>query len=558
MPLIYIEDRTVQNKGTAGDHRAGDVGFFRSAYFRIIYVMDRRVRVALSAAPFVLFLAVAAATFRFTMDDAFIIYRYAENLASGHGLAWNPGERPVEGFTSFSWVVLNAAAIAAGLDPEIFSKALGLVFGLATIAIMTKRTAGLRPTARLFVVAAVSSPPFAASAMMGLATALAVLLVTVAAVYSMRLSTEVSAENSWAFHAASFAAMLTRPEAAFFVAGAWAALAASSFYRNDGRGLARLILRGLPFLLLGAAYVALRHRYFGHLLPITYYVKSEGTGLITMGAVKYLGWFALVAAWPYVAAGAGVIARRPDRRSLREAAPALLGSAFFFAYLLSILPIQGTFFRFILPAFPAALLGLARLWESVEPWPKNGRFLAGVAAFAVAWHVGWAYPLGEVMDRLTVRDRALAGKALSGIEGSMLVSESGALPYYSGWRSMDTLGLTSEAVAMEGLTRENIEEFGPDLFMTYVYGAEFRVTGDQSRMIVDWLKDKGFVLAAVVQKAGPSHHFYFVRSDFERFEQTARALRSIEGIDYVPIGETMREDIPVYQPDRGPDSGSVE
>jgi hypothetical protein len=38
------------------------------------------------------------------IDEAMVSMRYAKNLAAGHGLVWNPGER-VEGFTNPLWVV---------------------------------------------------------------------------------------------------------------------------------------------------------------------------------------------------------------------------------------------------------------------------------------------------------------------------------------------------------------------------------------------------------------------------------------------------------------------
>ena len=44
-------------------------------------------------------------------DDAFISMRYARNLAGGQGLVWNPGQPPVEGFTSPAWVLLMAVFI---------------------------------------------------------------------------------------------------------------------------------------------------------------------------------------------------------------------------------------------------------------------------------------------------------------------------------------------------------------------------------------------------------------------------------------------------------------
>lgn len=43
------------------------------------------------------------------LDDAFIPFRYARNLAEGYGLVYNPGEF-VEGFTNLLWTLLVAAA----------------------------------------------------------------------------------------------------------------------------------------------------------------------------------------------------------------------------------------------------------------------------------------------------------------------------------------------------------------------------------------------------------------------------------------------------------------
>src|SRR5262245_15502 len=51
----------------------------------------------------VFLLGVRAAWF-FTIDDAYITFRYSANLARGHGPVWNVGEDPVEGFTNFLWM----------------------------------------------------------------------------------------------------------------------------------------------------------------------------------------------------------------------------------------------------------------------------------------------------------------------------------------------------------------------------------------------------------------------------------------------------------------------
>ena len=61
-----------------------------------------------AAAALILLFVYTAWVQRFFLDDAFISFRYAANLVQGHGLVWNPGELPVEGFTNLLWVLIMA------------------------------------------------------------------------------------------------------------------------------------------------------------------------------------------------------------------------------------------------------------------------------------------------------------------------------------------------------------------------------------------------------------------------------------------------------------------
>ena len=70
---------------------------------------------------------------RFVCDDAFISFRYAQHLAEGQGLVWNPGER-VEGYTNFLWVVSIAIGMLLHIDPIALSLFLGSVAGPSTEA----------------------------------------------------------------------------------------------------------------------------------------------------------------------------------------------------------------------------------------------------------------------------------------------------------------------------------------------------------------------------------------------------------------------------------------
>lgn len=64
-----------------------------------------------------------------TIDDSYISYRYAWNLASGDGLTFNPGEW-VEGYSNPLWVLLLAGPALVGIPPHWTGKLLGLAAGL--------------------------------------------------------------------------------------------------------------------------------------------------------------------------------------------------------------------------------------------------------------------------------------------------------------------------------------------------------------------------------------------------------------------------------------------
>ena len=67
--------------------------------------------------PLLVWLGWQITTSWFVCDDAFIAFRYARNLADGHGLVFNRGER-VEGFTDFLWVLELAGLWRLGVRPD--------------------------------------------------------------------------------------------------------------------------------------------------------------------------------------------------------------------------------------------------------------------------------------------------------------------------------------------------------------------------------------------------------------------------------------------------------
>ena len=71
-------------------------------------------------------------------DDAYITYRYAVNLAQGHGLVFNQGER-MDSASSLSYVLLLAGAHGLGLhDLETVASVIGSTCWTSIFAIASR------------------------------------------------------------------------------------------------------------------------------------------------------------------------------------------------------------------------------------------------------------------------------------------------------------------------------------------------------------------------------------------------------------------------------------
>lgn len=68
----------------------------------------------------------------YVIDDSFIGFRYARNLADGQGLVFNAGER-VEGYTSFLWVMIGYVGLKLGVEQLVFVQAVSVAAQIITL-----------------------------------------------------------------------------------------------------------------------------------------------------------------------------------------------------------------------------------------------------------------------------------------------------------------------------------------------------------------------------------------------------------------------------------------
>jgi hypothetical protein len=96
-------------------------------------------RASLGLIPFLFAFWVESRAPALLIDDAYITFRYAENLVRGHGLVFNPGER-VLGTTAPLWAGLLAAARELGAEIPAAALLLGQLFCALSCAIWSSRS----------------------------------------------------------------------------------------------------------------------------------------------------------------------------------------------------------------------------------------------------------------------------------------------------------------------------------------------------------------------------------------------------------------------------------
>lgn len=362
-----------------------------------------------------------ANVYRFLTDDAFISFRYARNLAQGHGLVFNPGGERVEGYTNFLWVLLLAAGDVAGIPPERAATVLSLVATVGLAAVVAAFAARASRDGRPLWVAAFPLLALAATRSVavwstgGLETRLFELLV-VAGVF--RIAIEVDPEGAPNRRAASGwlfgLAALTRPDGVL-IAGS---VLGTGFLLERGAGRAdagrRALARAIPFVGLVAAHLAWRLVYYGAWVPNTYLAKVGGRTWWEMGAA-YLGAFTLeYAAWLWIPVAVwGVVAARGSARRTGG-----LVAAVVLPHALYVASIGGDHFEYrpLDLYFPFGFLLVAEGLETVRRG-KGGRAAVPLAAAILAglvwipWRSHATFPEGPYLPRFPGGSRALASAA---------------------------------------------------------------------------------------------------------------------------------------------------
>lgn len=488
------------------------------------------------------FVALSTRFFWFTLDDAYITLRYSKHLAEGYGIVWNVGADPVEGYTSFLWMIIGVIPHSVGLPPVTFMKIFGVASTVLTITVIYGYGQFRSINGWILLVGSAQiavSPAIAVLSVQGMETTTAMLLVLFSAVSAIEVIRNYSNKWAIAMNIALFIGMLTRPDLVVFGIFLEAGIAGLLYRQNRIAELKSLTLIGFLLVFLpGIVYMLSRYLYFGYIFPNPFYIKS---GLSIAGPIQIFE-FVMLLAGPFLFVTLAIsLLNVKSRKALIRMSPLCLAIISFLSIYIFIAPIQGFLYRFLIPVFPATILVLMLtlnqsklVMEDIDfrSWPIMRVVMAVLLISGL-----FVYPLFTApeslsqTDRRTQGDRVVMGQALGTLENEdyqMFVSESGALPYYSGWDAVDWLGLNSEQIAHNGLTRKYLDEYEPDLIM---FLDSRPVTFSQSKrpVIGTYLNNSSYTLVAVVPKQNAdetnvrsgSLHLYIVNSESEGYRDIA-------------------------------------
>lgn len=241
---------------------------------------------------------VYSAEYRYrVIDDAYISFQYAKNLATGHGPVFNIGER-VEGYTNFLWiVVMTPVWWLSGADQELFTRIVfGITIGLAVVALGLVADVGRRllKNGALPAVAAVLLLGFDDSFVTYSILGLEKHLLAVCMLLGLWLSvTKPARWEIWLGLSFALAGM-TRPDGllwmgTYFVAQLLGLLPGMDPALRPTK--AALLRVGATFLAVFLTYYAWRYAYYGYPVPNTFYLKVGATLLALSRGVEYVREF---------------------------------------------------------------------------------------------------------------------------------------------------------------------------------------------------------------------------------------------------------------------------
>ncbi|MCX8064495.1 MAG: hypothetical protein N3G21_04905 [Candidatus Hydrogenedentes bacterium] len=389
-----------------------------------------------------------------TLDDAFITFRYAENFVEGKGIVYNEGEY-VEGYTCFLWLIILAGVKELGFDIVTASKLLGTLFTFFSLLLLSRIHKIVKCTSWFISLASTlilgSFGCFTAWAMSGMETSMTGFWVLATFLLYAALTSRGSTSWFGYFLIGVLIALATmsRIDAGIILPPIFLCVLYESWKIKKWSLPIALIV---GFGILYCPYFIWRWYYYGWILPNTFYVKVGSSWDQIERGLDYTKYFLLSSSILLIPV---VFSQMLSGKALGNDRLFVIssGGAVFLQFLYVII-VGGDCmpaYRFFAPIAPLIAI-LASYGLSIESFSKWKSYIALV--IIVCFNFWQCYNDKSLFDRIISDTVAEVGRESgewlrkNAPQNSLLATNTaGSVAYYSRLRVIDMLGLNDEHIA---------------------------------------------------------------------------------------------------------------
>lgn len=383
-------------------------------------------------------------------DDAYISYRYAKNFFDGYGLVFNPGER-VEGYSNFFYILLIVPVFLLSAD-LVYQYSILINCLLLSLSIyvfysfLTRRFAEQKAILGTLLLAL--NPWVWANAATGLETMLILAITTGAWILVEDYLANKDKNIILALLFLSGLSILSRVDGFILPL----AISAYATFKSQRRLAIYILLLVVAF---GILYTAWRYWYYHDVIANTYYSKVSGNILsrVTSGLAYLYENAKNTGFWvPLCIIGLRLAGGVKDFNINSRVDFALFFIVLWSAYLIYI---GGDIYyeRFIVALFPMGIYTAMTIIQTA----KNGLAWPIVFIVMLAIQSGSVVRDGRFEYSLNKYDCWIAVGRFLGANypgRSLAVDAAGKIPYFSGLKSIDMLGLNDRHIGKMTVDRE--------------------------------------------------------------------------------------------------------
>jgi len=384
-----------------------------------------------------------------TLDDAYISMRYAENFAEGKGIVYNEGEY-TEGYTTFLWVFLLGIGNFIGFELPLLSKVLGGFFGVGALALVAFSHRFIRTispgTSALAVLAAGSCPVFTGWVLSSMETPMVAFWLTLGML--LHIYSRANPEKTRLVPTVGVVcalAALSRPECALL----FGVLVLDRCVESIRHRNLNFFYFGLAFSAIFVPYWLWRWWYYGWFFPNTFYAKVGTRWAQVERGSRYVLNFAETFYILLIPAVLGVLTNNAGNKKYTGVA---VLHGYLIIHVLYVTAVGGDVmpaFRFFTPVLPLLGLAIALFLGAITRNPIRGIALAAILVGFNYYQLENAQPIRRLGGKVGAHGKVV-GKWLrenKPPDTVIATNTAGSIPFFSKLKTIDMLGLNDEHIA---------------------------------------------------------------------------------------------------------------